>query len=94
MIRHIVFFKQKTDVSREDFEAAVLGLKPLDQQIPEIKSWWLEFGPAGERTVEAALISEFETLEDLDSYQVHPAHTEAASKIGAVATTSIFDAEI
>lgn len=94
MIRHLVFFKKKSDVSREQFEAAILGLANLDKEIPEIRLWWLALGPSGERLVEAALISEFDSPEDLETYQTHPAHIQAAGRIGPVATASVFDSDI
>jgi hypothetical protein len=94
MIRHLVFFKKHPEISREDFEQALSGLPDLDTKIPEVKSWWFEFGPSGDRHVEAAIVSEFETAEDLQAYIVHPAHQEVVAKIREVCTTSIFDAEI
>ncbi|MEI7527127.1 MAG: Dabb family protein [Mariniphaga sp.] len=79
MINHVVLFKLK-EFENEDLKAlvrskithALLGLK---DKIPEIK--YMQVGENHDLNTQAndiCLISHFETLADLASYQVHPEH--------------------
>lgn len=80
MINHVVLFKlkqfpadEKTKV-RAELKTSLLALK---DKIAEVK--YLEVGENYEldaKSYDLALISHFESLEDLDVYRVHPEHLE------------------
>ena len=78
MIKHIVMWKFKPD-TEEQVNQFIEGLKSLDGVIPQIKKWkWL-------RT--AILLiplmqyrsSEFETMEDMETYKNDPRHVEVSN---------------
>jgi hypothetical protein len=66
-------------------------LENLINEIPQIKK--IEVGinhpdaPAG--NYDLALYSEFETMDDLDIYQKHPAHQQAAAYVKKVVTARV-----
>ncbi|GAB6157132.1 Dabb family protein [Desulfotomaculum varum] len=82
MITHIVFFKFKDAAYIERAKNDLLTLK---EKIPQIRH--LELGVdilRTERSYDLALIAKFDSLEDLQSYQVHPAHQEVVKFITEV----------
>jgi len=93
MIKHIVFFgladeaEGKTKAENATYIKA--ELEKLKNLIPEIQM--IEVGinhqdaPAGNHDI--VLYSEFKTMADLDTYQVHPEHKRVAAYIGKVRTT-------
>ena len=72
MIRHIVLWKFRpgTEAERERFLSGLAGLQGV---IPELKACRVVRN-VGEGNYDAALISDFDSLEDLQAYQVHPDH--------------------
>ncbi len=93
MIKHIVFFG-----IADEFEgmkkAELCGkikseLEALQSLIPELK--FIEVGinhpdaPAG--NYDLALYSEFDSMEALNAYQIHPEHQRVAAFIGKVKTS-------
>lgn len=79
MIKHIVFFKLASDP--QQYEAHVLleevkyQLSLLPALIPGIESFDVQTGtPLDARSADLVLLSEFRTWEDLQAYQLHPAH--------------------
>jgi hypothetical protein len=92
MITHIVFFKL-FDQSPENIAAAKEKLLGMAGKIPQLRH--LEVGTdivRSERSYDLALVTKFDSLEDLQAYQVHPCHAgevvpyvrSAASSILAV----------
>ena len=84
MIKHIVFFKLK-DPTAENIERTVQVLRDMQGKIPQLRS--LEAGSdviRSERSYDLALIVEVDNLEDLQAYQVHPAHQEVIRFINEV----------
>lgn len=82
LITHIVFFKFK-DASH--IAKAKNDLLALKAKIPQIR--YLEVGVdilRTERSYDLALVTKFDSLEDLQSYQVHPAHQEFVKFIAEV----------
>lgn len=85
MINHIVLFKLK-DYPKED-KAKVIEelrtlLEALKEKIDEVK--YLEVGTNYEleaKSYDIALISHFESFEDLDVYRVHPEHLKVVERI-------------
>lgn len=74
MITHIVLFKLK-DSSTENLDATRNMLLSMDGEIDLLRH--LEVGVdviRSERSYDVALTTRFETLEDLQAYQIHPYH--------------------
>lgn len=90
MIKHVVMwkFQEKDSGEKEkDIEKAGELLKALVPIIPQIKSF--EFGcniNKSDAAFDAILITEFETLEDLNTYQNHPEHQKVSAFITMVRT--------
>ncbi|MBP6610243.1 MAG: Dabb family protein [Paludibacter sp.] len=92
MIKHIVFFNLADNIEgkskQENAEFIKSALENLINLIPEIKK--MEVGinspaaPVG--NFDISLYSEFETMADLDAYQIHPEHKKVAAYIGKVKT--------
>ena len=95
MIKHIVFWNlADTAEGKTKAENALIikaELESLMHKIPQIKK--IEVGinhpdaPAG--NYDLALYSEFESMADLDIYQVHPAHQRAANYVKKVVTARV-----
>jgi len=85
MINHIVLFKLK-DYPKEDKAKVIEELKTLlealKEKIDEVK--YLEVGVNFEletKSYDIALISHFESPDDLDAYRVHPEHLKVVERI-------------
>jgi hypothetical protein len=82
MVKHIVFFKLKDALSAEEkaqvtatFKAAI---EALPTQIPFIRRVYVSGNINPAETWDICLESEFDTLEQVKAYSVHPAHVAAA----------------
>lgn len=77
MIRHIVMwkFKENEDENKKKF---LEGLKSLYGVIPEIKYMEVKDSINNHNDFDACLISDFESLEDLNTYKVDPRHVEVS----------------
>ena len=76
MFTHVVFFKLK-DKSKENIEKAKEILLRTDGKVPTLKS--IKVGVdvvRSPRSYDLALISTFDSREDMDEYQVHPVHVD------------------
>ena len=93
MIKHIVFFGV-VDQAEGKNKAEIMQfikqeLENLANLIPQLRR--IEVGinlpeaPTG--NFDLALYSEFDSMADLDAYQVHPEHKRVAAYIGKVKTT-------
>jgi len=92
MIKHIVFFNVKESADGRNKQEILLYIKneleALINLIPELKK--IEVGinhpdaPAG--NFDLALYSEFDSMDDLNAYQIHPEHKRVAAYIGTVKT--------
>ncbi len=85
MINHVVLFKMKDYPPEEkakirgELESLLRGLKDKIETIRH-----LEVGVNYEletKSYDIALISHFETLQDLDAYRVHPVHLKVVERI-------------
>lgn len=93
MIKHIVFFgladNAEGKTKAENANYIKQELENLKNMIPEIKM--IEVGinhkDALATNWDIALNSEFESLETLETYQLHPEHKRVAAYIGKVRTT-------
>lgn len=91
MIKHIVMFKLKEADGRSEYENAAEAQRRFEDVIANVSE--LKRGevvvnskdaPGSNYTI--ALICDFETIDDLNAYQVHPAHVEFGKFIGTVKT--------
>lgn len=76
MITHIVLFKLK-EPTGENLALTRGKLLSMDKEIPLLRH--LEAGIdviRSERSYDIALVTKFDSLEDLQSYQVHPYHAD------------------
>ncbi len=84
MITHIVFFKLK-DRSRGSFEKARDVLLGMKGRIPQLRH--LEVGLDvlhSQRSYDIALVTKFDSMEELEAYQKHPVHIEVAKYMTSV----------
>ena len=82
MVKHIVMFKLKETLSAEEkmdvmtrFKAAI---EALPATIDVIRKVFVGLNINGAETWDICLESEFDTLEDVKAYAVHPDHVAAA----------------
>lgn len=78
MIRHIVMwkFREGTDAQQEEF---LTGLAALEGQIECIRAMSVRRSAAENAAYDAALIAEFDTLEDVERYKNDPRHLAVAA---------------
>ncbi len=77
MVKHIVVYTLKEGVEPDAAVALIASkLEPLVGKIPGLQHMEVRRCYAG---VDYALYSEFDSVEDLQNYQVHPLHLEAKS---------------
>ena len=84
MITHIVLFKL-LDRHPENIEKARAKLASLAGKIPQLRHF--EVGTDvlhTDRSYDLALVAKFDTLEDLNAYQIHPLHQEVVKYILSV----------
>ena len=82
MLRHVVFFKFNKRVGEGEIADLEESLTALPSAIPEILSY--EFGRdvvRSERSYDFALVSSFNDLESMQSYQKHPEHQVVLKKV-------------
>ncbi len=89
MIRHIVMFKLKRTGDKESLEETKMEIKTRLEALPSlirvIRS--MEVGinvVESERAFDVALVSTFDSLEDLETYRVHPDHQDLVRYIATV----------
>lgn len=84
MITHVVFFKLK-DRSPESVKVTYDVLKNMEGKIPYLRH--IEVGMDvlhQERSYDIALITKFDSLEDLQKYDVHPLHMDVKAHMKQV----------
>lgn len=76
MIRHIVMwkFREGTEAQQEQFLAA---LRALEGVVPQLKKCEAAKN-IGEGNYDAVLVSEFESMDDLNAYKIDPRHVAAS----------------
>ncbi len=88
MVKHIVFFKLE-DNSLENCEQVKQRLLTLKEHIDVLKNIEVGINFAQEdRAYDLALLTDFNSKEDLDIYAKHPFHQDIISFIKTVALTS------
>lgn len=89
MLTHIVLFKL-IDRSPENVEKARGVLMSMEGKIPLLRH--LEVGVDvlhSERSYDLALVTKFDSLDNMQSYQVHPVHVEISNYMKSVRESSI-----
>lgn len=89
MITHIVLFKLK-DRSPRSVEKARDVLLGMKGKIPQLRH--LEVGTDvlhSERSYDIALVTRFDSLEELQAYQGHPVHIEVAKYMTAARESAV-----
>lgn len=89
MIRHVVLFRWKPGFDPTGWFAVIRG---LEERIPEVKA--LSVGSDvlhADRSWDAAIVADFDRLEDVATYTVHPEHQPAVemSRVGAEQIVSV-----
>jgi hypothetical protein len=89
MITHVVLFKLKDRSPRSVGKAkdVLLGMRG---KIPQLR--YLETGVDvlhSERSYDIALITKFDSLEELQAYQAHPIHVEVAKYMTSVRESAV-----
>lgn len=80
MIRHVVLFKFKETANgkakRENLLEAKARMEALGEVIPEFTRFQVHLGAQGQAVgnYDYILVSEFDSLQQLEAYQKHPAH--------------------
>lgn len=78
MIKHIVMWKFKKD-EEENMKKFLKGLNQLKNIIPEIKNMETGININPKNEYDAILISEFETMADLEKYKNNPEHVKVSA---------------
>lgn len=83
MIRHIVMWKFKEDADPTEF---LTGLAALDGVIPQIRHMEIHRSAVINAAYDAVLISDFDSLEDLEIYKKDPRHVAVSGLCKAIRT--------
>lgn len=89
MIKHLVFFKLK-DRSPESIQIAADKLKSMEGKIDILKhiEVGVDFMKSG-RSFDIALITHFDSKEDLEQYATHPVHVPVLEYLRSVIEQSV-----
>ncbi|GIP53108.1 MULTISPECIES: Dabb family protein [Paenibacillus] len=89
MIKHIVLFKLK-DSSPESIATTAGVLRDLKGKVEQLRE--LEVGidvVKSARSYDIALVATFDSLEDLEGYQVHPEHKKVIEHMTQVRESQV-----
>ena len=91
MIKHIVMFKLKDTDDKTAYENAVEAKERFNDVIENVKELRkgeivINSKDADQSNYTISLLCDFETIDDLNAYQVHPAHVAFGKFIGTVKT--------
>ncbi len=85
MIRHIVLFKFRTDIpgteKRERLACIQTALEALPHSVEPLKRMEVGINCNPDEEFDLAITSEFESMEGLQSYVVHPEHLKVGKII-------------
>ncbi len=82
MINHVVLLNWNSGVTEETILTVTNGFADLAKKIDEIKCY--SFGPNMDlngSNYQYALVAQFESLDDFNTYTVHPAHQQFMDSI-------------
>lgn len=88
MIKHIVFFKleDNSETNKEAVKERIMGMKGKIDVLKHIEVG-VNFSPE-ERAFDLALVTDFETKEDLQAYAIHPLHVEVVTFLKSINTVT------
>ena len=88
MIKHIVFFKleDNSEANKEAVKTRIMGMKGKIDLLTHIEVG-VNFSPE-ERAFDLALVTDFETKEDLQAYAIHPLHVEVVTFLKSINTVT------
>ena len=88
MIKHIVFFKleDNSEANKEAVKARIIGMKGKIDVLKHIEVG-VNFSPE-ERAFDLALVTDFETKEELQAYAIHPLHVEVVTFLKSINTVT------
>ena len=88
MVKHIVLFKLKNEIPAAEKQAVALKFQSAIENLPSVIPFIIhvEVGVNinPDEQWDIALYSEFNTLEEVKAYAVHPAHVAAAKLLAEV----------
>ena len=85
MIKHVVMWKFKEENKQANMEKAKEILLALPAMIPEIKAMKVFFDISHkDMSMDLMLDTEFESVEDMNTYAVHPEHLKVSGFIRSV----------
>lgn len=83
MVRHIVLFGVRPDVSIAQADELIESIRALNTVIPEIRFFEVERDEIGsERSATFGVLSHFDDMDALQRYRDHPDHQAVLVKIG------------
>ena len=94
MLRHIVIFKYRGGIGKEDPRVTDVyaRLARLPAQIPEVRAWEQGYNVSGrDIAYDLALYSSFENQQALQRYSDHSAHRAVVELLHEVCTWHIVD---
>ncbi len=92
MIRHIVMWKFREDADPTPF---LEGLGALEGVIPQIRHMEIHRSAVEDAAYDAILISDFDSLEDVETYKKDPRHVAVSTLCKSIRTArSAIDFEI
>jgi len=90
MLTHIVLFRFKPETSAEQAGQLEAGLKGLPTVIDEIREFRVGRDIIrSERSYDLGLISAFDDLAAMQSYQVHPAHQQVVAMVKTLCSSVV-----
>jgi len=85
MIKHVVFFNFKPEVTDEQRREIVEAVKALPGEIEVIRDMAVGLDVVkSKRSWDLALVASFDDRKDLDTYSNHPAHVPLKEKLGSL----------
>jgi len=94
MLRHIVIFKFREGVTKDDPRVTEVysRMAQLPGLIPEVRGWEQGYNVSGrDIAYDLALFSSFENQESLQLYSDHPAHRAVVGQLREICTWHIVD---
>jgi quinol monooxygenase YgiN len=90
MIRHVAMFKWKDGVTDEQKVAARDALAALKHQVPTVVEYTVGFNVRpNPNNWDMVLVSDFESLDDLEAYFAHPVMNAASDLVASVTQKEI-----
>ena len=88
MIKHIVFLnlEDNSEANKEALKTRIMGMKGKIALLKHIEVG-VNFSPE-ERAFDLALVTDFETKEDLQAYAIHPLHVEVVTFLKSINTVT------